>query len=92
MTIYFELYELFISMYHKDKSNLAYLIDSDVPKIILIEIYEALVKDNLITRIEQLPEEKKKELVSECRGTGLFFTNESLIRSAKILHTLKFIK
>jgi len=88
----FKLYEHFVLMYNKNKSTLKYLLESGVPKIILIDVYKSLLRDNLIIPIEQLPEDDKKELVSECRTTGLFFTNESLIRSAKILHTLKFIK
>lgn len=88
MNVDFQLYEFFISMYNKDKSTLKYLLESEPPKRVLTRIYELLLLENLVP-IEQLPEDKKKELVSECRATGLFFTNESLIRSAKILHTLK---
>ena len=88
MNVDLELYEFFMSMYNKDKSTLKYLLESEPPKIVLTRIYELLLLDKMIP-IEQLPEEKKRALVTECRATGLFFTNESLIRSARILHTLK---
>ena len=88
MNVDLELYEFFMSMYNKDKSTLKYLLESEPPKIVLTRICELLLLDKM-TPIEQLQEENKKQLVSECRATGLFFTNESLIRSAKILHTLK---
>ena len=89
MNVDFELYELFAEMYLKN--NLRYLLESSVPKLVLIDVYKILVKDNLLKPIEQLPDGKKQELVNECRATGLLFTNESLIRSARILHTLKLV-
>lgn len=89
MNVDYQLYDFFMSMYNKDKSTLKYLLESEVPVRVLVRIYDLLLLEKTIIPIEQLAEEKKKELVSECRGTGIFFTNESLIRSAKVLHTLK---
>lgn len=86
-----ELSATFVSQYKKNKTSLEYLITSAVPKKILLRLYEYFLIEENLTPIEKLPEEAKKELVNECRATGLFFTNESLIKSAKILHTLKFI-
>jgi hypothetical protein len=85
-----ELASKFVSMYNRNKSMLDFFIESEVPKRVLLRTYELLVRENL-TRIENLPEEIKKELVRECRATGLKFTNETLRDAARILHTLKFI-
>ena len=85
-----ELAAKFAGMYDRQKSILDFLINSAVPKRVLLRTYELLVKENL-TKIEDLPEEIKQNLVKECRQTGLSFTNETLRESARILHTLKFI-
>jgi hypothetical protein len=77
-------------MYSRNKDMLDYFIESEVPKRVLLRTYELLVREDL-TPIEDLPEEIKKDLVRECRETGISFTNETLREAARILHTLKFI-
>jgi hypothetical protein len=85
-----ELASKFVGMYARNKSMLDFFIESEVPKRVLLRTYELLVRENL-TPIENLPEEIKKELVIECRATGIRFTNKTLREAARILHTLKFI-
>lgn len=80
----------FAGMYQRQKSILDYLIDSEVPRRVLLKTYELLLQEGL-TKIEDLPEDLKMNLVRECRDTRLIFTNETLREAARILHTLKFI-
>lgn len=80
----------FAGMYQRQKSILDYLIDSEVPRRVLLKTYELLLQEGL-TKIEDLPEDLKMNLVRECRETRLIFTNETLREAARILHTLKFI-
>lgn len=86
----FELSIYFVSFYNRT-GNLLFLISSHVPKITMLHLYDTFIMENSITPIEKLPEENKRQLVKECRETGWDFTNASLISSAKILHTIKFI-
>jgi hypothetical protein len=85
-----ELASKFVGMYNRNKSMLDFFIENPVPKRVLLRTYELLVREDL-TPIEDLPEELKVDLVRECRGTGIRFTNETLRQAARILHTLKFI-
>lgn len=95
-TIY-SLSALYVGMYKKERvmgikiNYLQHIIDSVISKKVMLLIYRDLIKDKWLTPIEDLPTYEKQQLVNECRDTGLFFTNETLIRSAKILHTIKFI-
>ena len=81
----------FASMNFKDKNVLAFLIESYVPKTTLLSTYKYLVHNGEITKIEELPIERKKELVNECRGIRIYFDNKKLIEAARILHTLNEI-
>jgi hypothetical protein len=85
-----ELCPMFIGQYNK--GLLDYLITSDVPKIVLLRVYDLMLTEENLTPIENLPEDQKKNLVTECRATGITFTNESLREAARILHVIKFIK
>lgn len=89
-SITFNLSALFVSMYQKEKTALKFIIEGAVPKIIMISLYNFLLREEM-PPIETLSEEDKILLVHECRETGLQFTNETLTNSAKILHTIKFI-
>lgn len=91
MTVDFTLSAFFVSMYNKDKKNLSFLIESYAPKDVMGKVYKIMVRDKLLIQVENLPEINKRELVSECRATGLEFTNKTLTDAAKILHTIKFI-
>lgn len=91
LTIENNLVGFYLSMYNAGTASLLLLIDTPVSKEVFLSTYKNFIKEKLIEPIEKLPEENKKELVKECRDTGLSFTNESLINSAKILHTIKFI-
>jgi hypothetical protein len=84
-----ELCPMFIGQYNKGLLN--YLITSDVPKIVLLRVYDLMLVEEKLIPIEKLPEEEKKNLVTECRATGIKFTNRSLIEAAKILHVVRFI-
>jgi hypothetical protein len=85
-----ELASKFVGMYNRNKSMLDFFIESEVPKRVLLRTYELLTNEGL-TKIEDLPEDIKMNLVKECRATGLRFTNDTLRQAARILHTLKFI-
>jgi hypothetical protein len=85
-----ELASKFVGMYNRNKSMLDFFIESEVPKRVLLRTYELLTNEGL-TKIEDLPEDIKMNLVKECRATGLRFTNDTLRNAARILHTLKFI-
>lgn len=91
MTVDLNLLAFFASLYKKDKKNLDFLIESAVPKDVMSKVYEIMIRFYGLEPIENLEEEKKKELVSECRATGLFFTNKTLTEAAKTLHVIKFI-
>lgn len=77
---------------HYNKGYLDYLITSVVPKIVLLKVYKLALREESLTPIENLSEDMKKSLVSECRATGIKFSNKSLIEAAKILHIVRFIK
>ena len=81
----------FLTMFNKDNSSLGFLIESYVPKYILLKTYQTLLKESELIPIENLMIEEKIKLADECRSTGLKFTNQSLTDAAKILHTIKFI-
>jgi hypothetical protein len=85
-----ELCPMFISQYNR--GNLDYLITSGVPKRVLLRVYDLMLVEENLTPIEKLPEEQKKSLATECRATGIKFSNESLREAARILHVIKFIK
>ena len=91
MTVDFTLSAFFVSLYKKDKKNLDFLIESAAPKDVMGKVYEILVRENELIPIENLEESEKKELVKECRQTGIQFTNRTLTDAAKILHMVKFI-
>lgn len=85
---YHDLYKGKVSGY--EKTNwLQHILQAGVSKIVLIKLYEVAVVLNQITAIEFLPQYKKQSLVDECRATGINFTNETLIRSCRILYVLK---
>lgn len=85
-----DLCPMFIGQYNR--GNLDYLITSEVPKIVLLRVYNLMLIVEGLIKIEDLPdEEQKKNLVTECRATGIKFTNESLREAARILHVIKFI-
>lgn len=86
----YELSVYFVSYYNKT-GNLLFIISSHVPKITMLNLYDIFIREKSILPIELLPKENKISLVKECRDTGLEFTNKTLINSAKILHTIKFI-
>ena len=85
-----ELAAKFTGMYQRQKGMLDFFIKCEVPKRVMLKTYYLLIKEDL-TKIEDLPEDIKMNLVRECRDTGLKFTNESLRDAARILHTLKTI-
>lgn len=85
-----ELASKFVAQYNKHRDMLDFFITSPVHSRVLLRTYDLLVKEDL-TKIEDLPESEKTDLVRECRATGIRFTNETLRQAARILHTLKFI-
>ena len=93
----YDLSSMYVSMYKhgrfrgKDMNYLLHILDTGISKKVMLLIYNDLLSDGWITPIENLIEYDKQQLVNECRATGLNFTNETLINSAKILHTIKFI-
>ena len=91
MTVTQDLSIFFIGMYNNNKSALKFLFEAYVPKHIFRREYEIMIRFYGLDRIENLEDEKKKELVSECRATGIIFTNQTLIEAAKTLHVIKFI-
>ena len=91
MTVTQDLSIFFIGMYNNNKSALNFLFEGYVPKHIFKREYEIMIRFYGLEPIENLGQEKKKELVSECRATGIFFTNQTLIEAAKTLHVIKFI-
>jgi hypothetical protein len=78
-------------MYNKDNSSLGFLLESFVPKYILINDYYYFVKTGDLIPIEDLEYEDKVELVEKCRSTGVKFTTEKLKNAARILHTINLI-
>ena len=91
MTVTQDLTAFFTTMYNNQKSALSFLFEGYVPKYVFKKEYEVMIRFYGLEPIENLEEEKKKELVSECRATGIFFTNQTLIEAAKTLHVIKFI-
>ena len=91
MLILEDLTVFFTGMYNRDQSCLNYLFESHAPKYIYTRMYDKMVRLYGLTPIENLEEEEKKQLVSECRSTGIFFTNKTLIEAAKTLHVIKFL-
>lgn len=85
-----EISAKFAGMYKRERSMLDFLIESPVPRRVLLKRYELFLNEGM-KKIEDLPEDLKMNLVRECRETGLRFNNESLREAARILHTLKFI-
>ena len=91
MTVTQDLSIFFIGMYNKDKSALSFLFEGYVPKYVFRKEYEIMIRFYGLEPIENLDEEKKKELVSECRATGIFFINQTLTEAAKTLHVIQFL-
>ncbi|HEY9362140.1 MAG TPA: hypothetical protein VIQ00_02680 [Chitinophagaceae bacterium] len=91
MTVTQDLSIFFIGMYNKKKSTLNFLFEAYVPKHIFKREYEIMIRFYGLEPIENLNKERKKELVSECRATGIFFTNQTLIEAAKTLHVIQFL-
>lgn len=85
MEVDFKLSVLFAKAYNDNKQ---YIPDTKVVKIILLPMYERFVKEGL-TPIEDLPLEKKIELVNECKANGKNLDKETLIQKCKILYLLK---
>lgn len=92
MNVYDELSVFFIKMIDENKTSLGFVLTSVVPVKTFNSLYNLFVKENGLVPIDKLDENKKIELVKECKNTGKSFTNTSLINAAKVLHTLKFIK
>jgi hypothetical protein len=91
MTIANDLVSFYLGLYNTGKVSLMLLFTTGVAKEVFLSTYRSFVNDEILVSIESLPTEEKLKLVSECRETGLNFSNETLINSAKILHTIKFI-
>lgn len=83
----------FVTMFNKCKDDEAikFFFEGAVPQDIFLSIYKTFIKENGLIPIEDLPKEKKIELTTECRKTGLNFTNETLTNACRILYTLNFI-
>lgn len=91
MNVIDNLAAFYISMFNGGRVSLGFLFTIEVSKEVFLSTYKKFVNDKILIPIEELPEEKKKELIKECRSTGLKFSNQTLTNSARILHTLKFI-
>lgn len=91
MTIANDLVSFYIGMYNTGKVSLMLLFTTGVSKDVFLTTYRSFIKEEILIPIEKLPNEEKLKLVSECKETGLNFSNETLTNSAKILHTIKFI-
>ena len=82
----------FVNIYLKCKEEgSSYIPNTNVAKIILGEAYNEFTKHGEILPVEDLSEERKMELVAECKATGEAFTNDTLTNKCKILHVLKEI-
>lgn len=91
ITVENNLVAFYLGMYNTGKITLGFLFTIGVSKEVFLATYKMLLKDGSLQPIEKLPEDEKKELVSECKTAELNFTNSTLIDAAKILHTIKFI-
>ena len=93
MNIEVSLCALFAKNYRENKSvGVTYIPDTIVAKIVMTKMYNQFVNDGLLVPIEFLPEEKKIELVDECRRVkDSFYTNESLRVQCRILHAINIV-
>lgn len=91
MTIQNNLVAFYLGMYNSGQVSLMLLLTTGVAKEVFLSTYKMFVLDKSITPIEKLPEDEKIKLVSECKETGINFTNSTLTDSARILHIIKFI-
>ncbi len=91
MTVTNDLVAFYLGMYNSGQVSLTLLFSIGVAKDVFISTYKSFIKEGILTPVESLPTEEKVSLVSECKETGLNFSNQSLTDSAKILHTIKFI-
>lgn len=91
MTVTNSLTAMYVGVYNNDPKMLQHIIDSQASKIIMLQTYRMLVKENSLQEIHDIPISDKIKLVDECKLTGLKFNNERLIQACQILHTLKFI-
>lgn len=91
VTITNNLVAFYLSMYNAGTASLLLLIDTPVSKDVFLSTYKMLIADKSIAKIEDLPNDDKIKLVTECRKTGLNFSNETLINASKILHVINFI-
>ncbi len=85
------LVAFYLGMLNNGTASLNLIISTGVSKDVFLYTYKKFINDKTFLPIEELPKEEKEILVKECIDTGLNFTNETLINSAKILHTIKFI-
>ena len=89
-----DLAAFFVGVFNNNKGNkgcLEFLIESEVPKTVLIHTYNVFLKDEVLVPVELLTTEEKMKLVDKCRTTDLKFTNETLTDAARILYTINFI-
>lgn len=91
MTVTDSMSVFFANMYYTNKGSLSFIIESYVPNRIMLKIYYLFIRYNEITKIEELAETHKKELVETCNTTGIKFNNQTLTQACRILHTLNEI-
>lgn len=65
--------------------GIGFIMKNECPKKVMLDQYKKLVNRNEITRIEDLPVEEKKELISECNGYDV-------IPCCRIVHMMKKLK
>lgn len=83
---------LFVNQYNRTKENgLPRVNFGGVARYVMIQVYNEFVKDKILMPIEELSFDDKMSLVDECRATGEFFTNETLIEQSKMLHVIRTI-
>lgn len=94
MKIDIDLAAFFVRLYNKNKRSkevLGFLVDSEVPKKVLLWAYNDFLSQEVFIPIELLLTDVKMILVDKCRETGLNFNNDRLTDAARILYTINFI-
>lgn len=76
-------------MYNNKSASLELLTECGVPKDIMLSTYKSLIREELLTPIENLMIEEKMKLWEECKK-HIFVTNK-IPDAARILHTINFI-
>ena len=90
--LYTNLTCVYIDRYVANEEQfLTFICDSIIPKRVLLETYQYMIKDKVLEPIESLPLPEKEAIFSKFKKTGIIASKEQAIESCAVIHTLDFL-